>query len=223
MLTVWEPFFDMMALVAVAGSGLAMNGGYGDVEALDAASEAAALTTAGKGSDRATATGLRARPEATTTERGVASFLMGSVSHGVLQHADRPVLVEPSPAMSPSPHTSRRSMQVPAPTLGWQERSTGTVSAVSSFHRSRPMQPLAEAVDLPAGARAAPDAAGLSLPSFRLRCCDVHPVRCDDTQSASSPGELVEWARAHGASAHGFTPAWYSPAQVSSMASAVTG
>ncbi len=57
---------------------------------------------------------------------------------------------------------------------------------------------------------------------FSLRCSDVHPVRCEVVQGASSPRELVEWACAHGASAHGFTPAWYSPAQVASMAAAVT-
>jgi hypothetical protein len=57
---------------------------------------------------------------------------------------------------------------------------------------------------------------------FELRCADVHPVRCDEALRSSSPRELVARACAHGASAHGFTPAWYSPERVAAMAGAVT-
>jgi hypothetical protein len=59
-------------------------------------------------------------------------------------------------------------------------------------------------------------------PRFELRCADVHPVRCDEALRSSSPRELVARACAHGASAHGFTPAWYSPERVAAMAGAVT-
>ncbi len=80
-----------------------------------------------------------------------------------------------------------------------------------------------EAADLTVAESPAPDLRRSSAPSFRLRCSDVHPVRCDVAQGASTPSELVEWACAHGASDHGFTPVWYSPARVASIASAVTG
>jgi predicted small metal-binding protein len=49
-----------------------------------------------------------------------------------------------------------------------------------------------------------------SIASLLLRCADVHPVACDAAIIASSRQELVERACAHGASAHGFTPTWYS-------------
>lgn len=58
---------------------------------------------------------------------------------------------------------------------------------------------------------------------FWLRCSDVHPVRCDIVGSSSSRQELVARACAHGARAHGFTPAWYSAARVASMTAAVIG
>ena len=57
---------------------------------------------------------------------------------------------------------------------------------------------------------------------FRLRCDDAHPVPCDVAWSGSNAAELVAVAAAHGANAHGFTPAWYSPTRVAAMTVAVT-
>jgi nucleotide-binding universal stress UspA family protein len=103
-----------------------MAGNYGDSEAIDAAAGEAALATATEGAQRATAAGLVAQPRAASHHGGVASgilveaaaveadaivmgtrglgglksFLLGSVSHGVVQHADRAVLVVPSPVIA---------------------------------------------------------------------------------------------------------------------------
>jgi nucleotide-binding universal stress UspA family protein len=124
-LTVWEPYNDVLARSGSMGFGLGMSGAYGDSEAAAAAGEAA-LATATEGAQRATAAGLVAHPHATSHHGGipgailaeatavdadaivlgtrglggVKSFLLGSVSHQVVQHADRAVLVVPSPAIA---------------------------------------------------------------------------------------------------------------------------
>jgi hypothetical protein len=56
---------------------------------------------------------------------------------------------------------------------------------------------------------------------FRLRCADVHPVGCDVELVSSRRDDLVSRACSHGASAHGFTPAWYSPRRVAAIAAEV--
>ena len=56
---------------------------------------------------------------------------------------------------------------------------------------------------------------------FRLRCAEVHPVHCDVAVESSSTAEVVARISAHGASAHGYTPVWYSPSRLASMAAAV--
>jgi hypothetical protein len=56
---------------------------------------------------------------------------------------------------------------------------------------------------------------------FRLRCAEVHPVHCDVALESSSRTEVVARICAHGASAHGYTPVWYSPSRLDSMAAAV--
>jgi hypothetical protein len=72
-------------------------------------------------------------------------------------------------------------------------------------------------------ARAAPVPSGVSFPHmFELRCAELHPVRCDVRLSALDLEGLVILAREHGASAHGFTPAWYSSGRLAAMAEVVT-
>ncbi|MEA2368380.1 MAG: hypothetical protein QOH38_1098, partial [Thermoleophilaceae bacterium] len=86
----------------------------------------AAIAQATEGAERATAAGLVAEPRTALREDGIASailavadeldadaivlgtrgltglrsMLLGSVSHAVLQHADRSVIVVPSPAVA---------------------------------------------------------------------------------------------------------------------------
>jgi len=118
-LTVWERLMDVLART---GAGL----GIGDVDAdsADRSSEDEARQRAEEGAERAERAGLKPRARTCPRERSIAatilaqadevsasaivmgtrgltglkSFLLGSVSHNVLQHADRPVLVVPSPA-----------------------------------------------------------------------------------------------------------------------------
>jgi hypothetical protein len=56
---------------------------------------------------------------------------------------------------------------------------------------------------------------------FRLRCADVHPVGCDVELVSSRRDDLVSRACSHGASAHGFTPAWYSGGRLAAIAAEV--
>lgn len=56
---------------------------------------------------------------------------------------------------------------------------------------------------------------------FRLRCADVHPVGCDVELVSSSRDDVVSRACSHGASAHGFTPVWYSSGRLAAIAAEV--
>ena len=118
-LTVWEPLADVMAR---SGAGFAFSSPTVDYEEVDRVSEEAARTRAEEGAARARAAGLDAQPRTgvragtvwqailadaeeigadaivlgTRGLTGVKSLFLGSVSRGVLQHADRPVIVVPS-------------------------------------------------------------------------------------------------------------------------------
>jgi len=122
-LTVWEPFADVMAR---AGPGMLSWPEQGMLEEIDAASEHDARSRAEQGAERARRAGLCPRVRvgtrgATVAETilvaaddvdanvivlgtrglgGLKSLLLGSVSHAVLQHADRPVMVVPSPEVA---------------------------------------------------------------------------------------------------------------------------
>jgi nucleotide-binding universal stress UspA family protein len=120
-LTVWERFVDVMARTGV---GIPIGGI--DYDALDRANEDQARERAEEGANRARQAGLRARPMIRSRETsiaaaimaeaeevgaraivvgtrgltGVKSLFLGSVSHAVIQHATRAVIVVPSPELA---------------------------------------------------------------------------------------------------------------------------
>jgi nucleotide-binding universal stress UspA family protein len=124
-LTVWQPFVEVAARSSV-GFGLVPS--IPDPTEIDEASRKAAGETASEGVELARTLGLNAMPrtreQATTTARailaeaekvgasaivmgsrgltGVKSLLLGSISHEVIQHADRTVVVVPSPEVAAS-------------------------------------------------------------------------------------------------------------------------
>ena len=128
-LTVWERFIEVLAR---AGTGMPIGGL--DYEALDRSSEEQARQKADEGAQLAEQAGLKAQAsvrarvtsvadcilaEADDLEAdaivmgtrgltGVKSFLLGSVSHAVLQHSDRPVIVIPSPEVAAERAARRR-------------------------------------------------------------------------------------------------------------------
>jgi nucleotide-binding universal stress UspA family protein len=129
-LTVWEPFIELMTRSG-ASFGLAP---LNAVE-IDAATEQAARERADEGVKRARSAGLNAQPRTRSLVRTVAetilseaddvgagavvvgtrgltglkSLLLGSVSHALLQHADRTVIVVPSPEVAAERAAHRRS------------------------------------------------------------------------------------------------------------------
>ena len=118
-LTVWQPFAEVMRQTGAFGLG---SGAVPDVEEIDNRSRSAALALAEEGAKLAVDAGLGAdaltvAQETTIAEAilsearrldasaivtgtrgltGVKSLLLGSVSHAVIQHADRAVVVVPS-------------------------------------------------------------------------------------------------------------------------------
>jgi nucleotide-binding universal stress UspA family protein len=127
-LTVWERIVDVLTRT---GSVFALSDV--DYEAADRGSEEQARSRADEGVQRATKAGLKARAEVRARENSVAgsilaaaeeaeadailmgtrgltglkSVLLGSVSHAVLQHADRAVIVVPSPEVAAERATRR--------------------------------------------------------------------------------------------------------------------
>jgi nucleotide-binding universal stress UspA family protein len=128
-LTVWQPFAELIARTPL-GFGFAP--GVLNIQEADEASQAAAERLAAEGAELARQAGFNAQwrisTELTTIANaildegeaveasaivvgsrgltGLKSALLGSVSHGVLQHADRTVIVVPSPAVA---ETRKRS------------------------------------------------------------------------------------------------------------------
>ena len=132
-LTVWERFIDRLSRTP-AGMGMI---GMGDTTEIDAATRKSAEQTAEEGAGLAREAGLDASPR--ITERafsiseailgeadrasaaaivlgsrglgGVGSFFLGSVSHAVVQHADRAVVVIPSPEVARRRNEQVRSLR----------------------------------------------------------------------------------------------------------------
>jgi nucleotide-binding universal stress UspA family protein len=124
-LTVWQPFVEVVARTTV---GFGMVPTISDSSEIDNASSKSAAETAAEGAELAQKLGLGAKPlaraQTSTTARailaeaeelganaivmgsrgltGVKSLLLGSVSHEVIQHADRTVVVVPSPDVAKS-------------------------------------------------------------------------------------------------------------------------
>jgi nucleotide-binding universal stress UspA family protein len=129
-LVIWETVLETMTRHGSLGMGFGTIGPYGDDGAADAAIEKAAVDTAAAGVQRAVAAGLVAQPRVVNRDDeivavilavasdldagvivlgtrglgGVKSLVLGSVSHSVLHHADRAVLVVPSPSLAEQRH-----------------------------------------------------------------------------------------------------------------------
>lgn len=123
-LTVWEPFMDVLARTP---SGFGLAAGVADnTEQIDAATRQNSEQLAQEGADLANRVGLRAQARTVSEDgstadailrqakelgatailmgsrglTGLKSLLVGSVSHAVIQHADRAVIVVPSAAVA---------------------------------------------------------------------------------------------------------------------------
>jgi nucleotide-binding universal stress UspA family protein len=128
--TVWQRFVDTLART---GGGFAVAVDYDEI---DKSTEADAKQRAAEGAELATAAGLKGTPQTAVVEfsvadailteaaaisadaivcgsrgyTGVKSVMLGSVSHHILQHADRPVVVIPSPEIAKARAEHRESL-----------------------------------------------------------------------------------------------------------------
>lgn len=133
-LTVWEPLYEVFARMP---SGFGIGPGMIDFGEADKASRERAERIVAEGVKLARAAGLDAQPrtcsQKTTTAdailseaeavgadaivmgsrglTGLKSLLLGSVSHAVIQHADRAVIVVPSVDVAASRERARHEMQ----------------------------------------------------------------------------------------------------------------
>jgi nucleotide-binding universal stress UspA family protein len=133
-LTVWEPFTEVLTRtsfgVMPVASGL-------DIAEIDDATRTQAETLAQEGAELAREAGLDAQPRTYTQQStiaqaildeaeaveanaivmgsrgltGVRSLLLGSVSHAVIQHADRTVIVVPSPTVATERASERHTRE----------------------------------------------------------------------------------------------------------------
>jgi nucleotide-binding universal stress UspA family protein len=133
-LTVWQPFAEMLAGMPL---GLGFAPGVLDIDEADEASREAAEQIAQEGAELARQAGFnadwRACTQLMTTAAailseaeavgagaivmgsrgltGLKSLLIGSVSHGVIQRADRTVIVVPSPQVAGSRSRNRHALE----------------------------------------------------------------------------------------------------------------
>jgi nucleotide-binding universal stress UspA family protein len=135
-LTVWEPFVEVLARTP---SGFGLAPGMVNVDEIDHATEESAAQRAEEGAELARQAGLNAQArtcsQLTTVSAailsvadeigasaivlgsrgltGVKSLLLGSVSHAVIQHADRAVIVVPSPTVAAARERARHAHRHP--------------------------------------------------------------------------------------------------------------
>jgi len=140
-LVVWETILETMTRTGAMGMGFGLLGVEDDASA-DAAIEKGAQATAAEGAQRAIAAGLLAQPREANCNGGTAetilavaddldadvivlgtrgrgnvkSLMLGSVSHAVLHHADRSVLVVPSASLAEQRHNWAEHAQITAGT-----------------------------------------------------------------------------------------------------------